>query len=148
MKVKIVLLTLFLVTNGLYANVSLTADAEMAVKSAALVALQASRLALIASKEAAVVTLKAFEKTSGLVIEGTRAVLKSAASSVITIEGMRAGLASEDVIDGKLFNIEVDLLVFGKKKSITGLIFDFKKPEDSLKNLVSQILEAANIFDF
>ena len=125
----------------LQAALSVTADTELGIKSAALVALQSEKLALQVQKEAALKLLDVIEAGGKLALDGTRVVLKAGMSSVVRIESMKGHFGVTDLVSGVLPNITVELMLFGKKKEIKNITFDVKNPAKSIKDIVTKIVD-------
>jgi hypothetical protein len=142
-KIIAIVILNFCMLNGI--DVPGAADAELMQKSFELAGLEAAKVALQGQIEAAKGILKGFEEASGLAIEGTRAVLK-AATSTIQINSMKAHVAPRELLEGKLPELQLEMVILGKKETLSGLVFDFKHPEDTIKNLVNKIIDTINIF--
>ncbi len=117
---------------------------EIAAKAAEIAALETEKGALLAAKETAKAVLQGFEKSSGLVIQGTRAILKGVTGAV-QITGMSAHVSARELVEGKLPNVKLELILLGKSTTISSLSFDFKSPDKSIEELAKSILDKINV---
>ena len=119
---------------------------EIAAKAAEITALEAEKGTLLAARETSKGVLKTFEATSGLAIEGMRAVFKGITSTV-QINGMSAHVAPLELASGKLPNVKLRATILGKKEDISGLTFNFKSPEKSIEEMVKLIVDKINVLN-
>lgn len=147
MNKKVIIVSLLAMNMAKGVDVTGQSDAELVAKSAELAALQASRATLVAGLESPKGVLKGFEKTTGLVVEGTRAIFKGGLQA-FQVKSIKAHVGAREWVDGKLPKVQIDLVIFGKSQTLKDIVFDVKNTEDSAKKLVQKLLDTVNAFQF